>query len=331
VKVRRRFVDATYVESSIPSRHTPGYEVDPGVRMIPPNGLVDVQDAAAGFTVIGAGKTAMDTCNWLLDVGVDPDSIQWIRTRDPWLFNRAFMQPLDLVGAYMQLQGHWVEAAAEAEDGADMAHRLEADEVLVRLDPGVEPTAFRGATISTTELDSLRTIERVVRGGRVRRLGTSSIELDGGPVAVGAGQIHVDCTAAGVRPTTPRPVFASDRITLQYVTIGIVPWGAATVGFVEAASDDDTHKNRLCPPLVFTGDVADMLQLSYDGMTGIMMRGADPDVAAWAEQSRLNPARGALNHLDDPRVPAAFEKMGASFGAAMENLERRLQTTEVEV
>lgn len=85
VKVRRRLVDATYVESSIPSRHTPTFAVEPGVRVIPPNDLVELHDGAAGFTIIGAGKTAMDTCSWLLDAGVDADSIQWIRKRDPWV------------------------------------------------------------------------------------------------------------------------------------------------------------------------------------------------------------------------------------------------------
>ena len=116
VRVRRRFVDATYTESSIPSRHTPSFVVDEGVRLVPPNDLVDLQDAPSGFTIIGAGKTAMDTCNWLLDEGVDPGRIRWIRPRDGWLFNRAFFQPLAEVGSYMQLQARWVEAAANADD-----------------------------------------------------------------------------------------------------------------------------------------------------------------------------------------------------------------------
>src|ERR1700716_792398 len=34
VKVRRKLVDATYVESSIPSRHTPAFEIDADVRLI---------------------------------------------------------------------------------------------------------------------------------------------------------------------------------------------------------------------------------------------------------------------------------------------------------
>ncbi|HEU5309390.1 MAG TPA: NAD(P)-binding protein, partial [Acidimicrobiia bacterium] len=69
VRVRRRIVDATYIESSIPSRHTPGFVIDPDVQVLPPNRLVDLDGAPSGFTVIGAGKTAMDTCNWLLDAG----------------------------------------------------------------------------------------------------------------------------------------------------------------------------------------------------------------------------------------------------------------------
>src|SRR2546429_9011265 len=67
----------------------------------------------------GAGKTSMDTCNWLLDQGVDPDRIRWIRPRDGWVFDRAIMQPLELVGAYMQLQARWVQAAAEAESRSE--------------------------------------------------------------------------------------------------------------------------------------------------------------------------------------------------------------------
>jgi len=322
IEVRRKLVDATYVESSIPSRHTPGFGVDPGVRMIPPNDLVDLDEPAAGFTILGAGKTAMDTCNWLMDSGVDPNMIQWFRPRDPWLFNRASMQPLELVGSYMHLQACWVEAAAESEDAVEFAHRLEADGVFVRISPHIEPRAFRGATISMRELESLRAIERLVRQGKVLHIGTRRIVTDRGDIATDPKRVYVDCTAAGVRPTIARPVFEPDRITLQYVTIGIVPWGAATIGVVEAAMDDDAEKNRLCPPLVFTGDVADMPYMAYAGMTGLTARSSDPALNAWTEASRLNPARGAAGHLEDPRVPTAFESLGANIGAAMTNLER---------
>jgi hypothetical protein len=213
VKVRRKLVDATYVESSIPSRHTPAFEVDTDVRIVPPNDLVNLSAPASGYTVIGAGKTAMDTCNWLLDEGVAPDSIRWIKPREGWFFNRAFMQPLKLVASYTELQARWVQAAAEAESGADFARRLEAHEVFVRIDPSVEPEVFRGAILSPIELDSLRRIENVVREKRVLRIATDRITFEEGSVATDPGQIYVDCTAAGVRPVRIRPIFEPDSIT----------------------------------------------------------------------------------------------------------------------
>ena len=42
---------------------------------------------------MGAGKTATDTCVWLLQNGVPPNAITWVRPRDPWLLNRAVVQP----------------------------------------------------------------------------------------------------------------------------------------------------------------------------------------------------------------------------------------------
>lgn len=320
IKVRGKLVDATYVESSIPSRHTPSFVVDPDVPMISPNDLVDLGEAPSRFTVLGAGKTAMDTCSWLLDAGVDPDAIRWVRPRDPWLFNRAFMQPLELVGSYMQLQARWVEEAAKAEDGVDFGRRLEQRDVFLRIDPDLEPEMFRGATISKLEIDALRSIEQVVRNGKIRRIGPDRITFVDGEIPADPRDLYVNCTAAGVRPTVPRPVFEHGKITIQYVTIGIVPWSAATIGAVEASRDDDADKNELCPPVIFSGNVADILDLSLAGMTGLSLRATDQVVADWNARCRLDPARGAVDHMDDPQVAEAFASIGANFGAALENL-----------
>jgi hypothetical protein len=318
-----KLVDATYVESEIPSRHTPAFSIEPGVRLVAPNKLVELDEPRGGFTVIGAGKTAMDTCNWLLDAGVDPDRIMWIRSRDPWLFRRKSFQPLQLVGAYMELQAHWVEAAAEAESGSDFARRLEAAGVFVRIDPDVEPEAYRGPIISDRELDALRTIERVVRNGKVRGIATNRIELDQGQVSTRQDAVHIDCTAAGVRPAPPQPVFARERITLQYVTIIGAPWSAATLGVVEAARDDDVEKNRLCPPITFSGQASELLQFAYAGMSGLFARTAEPDLAAWAENCRLNPASGAAARIGEPQIAAALTSLMSNFGPAMRNLGQR--------
>ena len=325
VTVRRKLVDATYVESDIPSRHTPGFEVDEGVRFMAPNGLVHLGDGASGFTVIGAGKTAVDTVCWLLDTGVAPDAIRWIKPREAWVFDRAFTQPLDLLGrSYMQLQARWVTAAAGAEDGADFARRLEASGVFLRFDERVEPSMFRGSTMSRRELEQGRQIEQVVRLGRVQRIGTASVTLDEGSLPSDPAHVYVDCTATGVRATVPQPLFGDGRLLLQYVTVGVIPWSAATVGYVEATRDDDAEKNRLCPPVVFTGWPADLLQLARAGLTGMLARGAEPDIAAWAEAARLNPAGGAAARAADPHVADAFTTLSSTIGPAMQNFERRL-------
>ena len=198
VKVRRMFGDAAYVESEIPSKHTPSFEIDEGIRFMPPNGLVHFREPASGFTVIGAGKTAVDTCCWLLDGGVTPDVIRWIKPRDGWVLNRAFMQPLEQLGSsYMQLQALWVSAATQAEDATDFAHRLQASGVFLRFDEAVEPTMFRGSTMSKRELEQARQIENVVRLGRVRRIGATEVTLDEGSLPTKPGQVYVDCTARG--------------------------------------------------------------------------------------------------------------------------------------
>lgn len=319
----RKLVDATYVESEIPARHRLSFAVDPSARVVAPNGLVDLSEAPGAFAVIGAGKTAMDTVNWLLDEGVDPDRLQWIRPREPWLYDRRSFQPLRLVASYIDLQARWVESAVEAVDGADFARRLEAAGVFKRLDPEIEPEVYRGPIVSANELEQLRTIERVVRKGRVRRVGRDRIQLDQGEVSTQRDTLFVDCTAAGVRPAPPRTVFSGDRITLQYLTITGAGWSAAIVGHVEATREDDDEKNRLCPPVSFSGNAADLLSFAYAGMSGLAARTNESDLAAWNESCRLNPGRGAADHVDDPQVTSALTSLLANFGPAMRNLARR--------
>jgi len=321
VKVRRKLVDTTYTEGTIPSRHTPAFEVDPDVKLIPPNDLVKLGDGASGYTVLGAGKTSMDTCCWLLEQSVDPDRIRWVRPRDVWTFNRAVMQPRALLPSFMEFYASMLEAAAEATRPGEVFLALESHGMTMRLDTDVEPAVFRGATLSTYEFDLLRRIGNVVRKGRVLRLGTDRIVLEDGTIGSDPGHVYVDCTASAVRPVAERPIFEADRITAQIVTFGIVPWSAATLGYVEASRDDDRDKNRLCPPLPLTGEVSKDVRFTYLGLKAPAERMAEPDIAAWNDNSRLNPQRGLHEHLDDERVQQAFLRITTKMQPALANLE----------
>jgi hypothetical protein len=322
VRVRRKIVDATYLETPIPSTHTPSFSVDADARLIPVNGLVGLTEAATRYTVIGAGKTAMDACVWLLDNGVAAGAIRWIRPRDAWLIDRAHTQPLALVASVIESASRGLECAAEAESVTDLFRRLDACGELLRIDPTVEPTMYRCATVSTGELEKLRAIENVVRKGRVVNIGAGEVALEEGSIPACAGEVFVDCTAAGLRVCPARPIFEADRITLQQVRTCQPTFNAALVGYLEAVRADDAEKNRLCPPNPYPDSVTDWMAATAISQRAQNHWNADPELMAWMEGARLNAARGIGDHLTEPRMASALNRMFTYAEPAVANLER---------
>ena len=326
IVVRQRLVDARIFEPEIPSRRRPHFAIDRGVTVVPPNDLVELGPTSSGFTVLGAGKTAMDTCSWLLENGVDPDAVTWVRSRDAWSIDRAWTQPLDLVHTRARFNAMWLKAAAESHSGADMALRLEAEGLFVRIDGAVSPTAFRGATISRPEVEGLRSIRNVVSAGRVQRLRVDGMELADGFHSQSPGQIYIDCTAAGLRTIQPQPVFEPWRITLQYVTPGYACWSAATLAVVEALGGDDSLKEHLALPVVQTGKVDDLLSFTNAFLTSAARRSEHADIRAWSSRTRLNPARGSRARATDPQLRQAWDEASKWIEPAMRNIERHVST-----
>lgn len=267
-----------------------------------------------------AGKTAIDACLWLLANGVDPDRIRWIRPRDAWLLDRMAFQPLELVTNLIEGFSLATEASAVAESAEDLMARLEASGQFLRIDLTITPTMFRSASVSRSDLDALRTIENVVRLGHVAHIGPNAISLEGGEIPTDRGQVHVDCSAPGLRPQKGRPVFEGGRITLQPVRTVTPPFNAALAGYVEVSREDDREKRRLCPTNNYPNRAVDWIPNMRISLEVLSLWGADPDVAAWLERSRTNIARGMFDCADDPRMGAAITRLITYTEGAIENL-----------
>jgi len=126
VVVRRKVVDARYLEASIPATHAAPFDVAPGARVVPVNDLPAAAQSASSYVVLGSGKTAADACIWLLASGVEPDRIRWVRPRDAWFYDRARFQPLQQVAAIVEGNSLDAEAGAHATGIEDLFERLEA-------------------------------------------------------------------------------------------------------------------------------------------------------------------------------------------------------------
>lgn len=320
VEVRRRVVDANYLSPSIPASTPPPFEVGAGATCIPVDQLARVAEMPERFVVIGGGKTAMDACVWLLENGVDSRAIQWIKPRESWLLNRAYVQPGDLVGKLFEGIALQVEAAARARSADDLFDRLDAAEQLRRVDMAVRPTMFKAATIADWELEILRRIRDVVRLGHVRRIERDRIVIERGEIPTSPRHLHVHCAAEGLRRPPALPIFGADRITLQPVRTGLVPFNAALVAFVEAHRSDDAEKNRLCPPNPYPDAPLDWARGFFLQLRAERAWTKEPDIQEWLERSRLNPMRGLRARFEDPQVRRALQRFTENVGPGLARL-----------
>jgi hypothetical protein len=324
VKVKKKVVDATYLQPCVPASTPPPFEVAPQARCVPVNELPRMAPQARGYVIIGAGKTAIDACLWLLEIGVPPGDIRWVKPREAWLANRVFLQGGELVGNFIEGLSLQLEAAARATSLDDLFHRLNAAGLLLRIDGSAKPAKYNSATVTAAEIAQLARIEDVVRLGHVRRIERNAIVLDQGTVPTTPDHLHVHCAARGLNPAPGVPMFTADRITLQPIRPGLVPFNAAVVGFVEATRDDIAEKNRLCPPNPLPQVPLDWVRGTLIGMNADYLWGKEPDIAAWLEGARLNIGRGLRRRGDDPLVQASSKRFGANARPGLARLTQLL-------
>lgn len=320
-----KVVDARYLEPAVPRTTAPPFDLEDGVRCVPVHGLAEVEDPPSDYVVVGAGKTAMDACLWLLQGGVPPERIRWVKPRESWLVNREFVQPGERVGSIVEGLSLQMRAAAEASSLEDLFGRLEDARQLLRVDSSVEPTMYKLATVSEAELEELRRITGVVRRGRVRRISRDHIELDGGKVPTSATTLHVHCAASALSRAPSVPIFAEDRIVPQPVRSGLPPFNASLIAFVEATRDDVDEKNRLCPPNPLPDAPIDWLRGRLVQARADHAWSNDPEISEWLGRSRLNPSFGLSALADDPAVREATERYRKYVGPGLERLASLVQ------
>ena len=304
VPERCRIVDGTYLSPDIPAEQPPPFAVD-GARVVPVNDVLALEDEFRQYVVVGSGKTATDAIVRLLTDGVDPDAICWVRPRDPWMLNRAHIQPNP--ETYLDTVAHLLRCAAEAGSLDDAFLGMEETGIMLRIDRSVTPTMARAPTLGVWELDLLRSVDNVVRLGHVTAASRGRIDLDDGSVTVSDDSVVVSCAADGLKIRPRLPIWRSEAITLQPVRAGFPCFGFAMIGYVEATRHGDAEKNRVCRPSSFGNTRADWAAMNAVGMRNSAAFGAEPDLEDYANRIAVNPARVPPEHpgsvaLDDARV-----------------------------
>ncbi|MEH6571302.1 MAG: NAD(P)/FAD-dependent oxidoreductase [Halioglobus sp.] len=307
-------VDATFMNVQVPAMAAPSYEVAQGVQCVAPNALVDVSGQWDNYVIVGAGKTSFDACLFLLDKGVNPDNICWIKPRESWLWDRARVQGKDLFETSIRpFSVGQLRTIAESESLQDLFDRASAEGLLLRIDEAVKPTMFRCATVSKSEIEQLRRINNVIRLGRVQRIEAGRVVLDQGSFDTGPNTLYVDCTADGLAKRPPQPVFAGNRVTLQAVRTCQQVFSAAFIAHIALTVQDEARKNLLCTPVPHPDTDIDYLH----NMLADLVNGAawqeDESLYAWIKSARLDGF--SFSESGSPESDAQHMQSLAAYGA----------------
>lgn len=327
VKVRKKLVDATYTDTVVPSKRPPKYSVAPGMQCVPPNALPNCESAKR-YIVVGAGKTGIDTCLWLLGNGIDPERITWIMPRDSWLLDREHIQPRDrFFTERMSALALQFELVAKAASIPHLFQLLHENGILFKIDERVHVPRFRCATVSKAELIELRRIKNVVRLGHVQRIEADRVVLDGGFLPTDASVLHIDCTTSGMRRGGATPTFNGKTITLQPIRLCQQCFSSALIAHLEANFATDEEKNRFAKPIPLPIRDIDWLTMTHVNLGNQQLWASTPSIRAWIANSRLDPNSGRTTPLTDDEK-ALIQRFKNAAGPAAAKLQALLAPRE---
>lgn len=310
-------VNAGYMQVEVPATRNPEYSVAEGVTCVPINALAQVAGPNKTYAIVGGGKTGMDAVLWLLANGVSDEQIHWVRPRDSWILNRANIQPGELAGKSQESFLRQMIEIADSDSREEMFERLNAAEILLRLDDDIWPLMYRCATVTQAEFDQLRRITKVIRMGRVQRITATGLEMSQGECALPAGTIYIDCSADGLAKRPAQAIFQGQKITLQTVRFCQQVFSAAFIGHAEVAYDDDPAKNTICHVVPHPDTEDDFMRVTLANILNGLNWSKDKALSQWLVNARLD-AFTIARSAPDPNI--------AGIGAkAIGNLQRFLE------
>lgn len=327
VSIKRRLVDGTFFNTSVPSTHSRKFTVADNISCIAPNDLPKRAEKYTHYAVLGGGKTAMDAIVWLLSKGAKAKTLTWVCPRDSWLINRATTQPgkaffTQTVGAVAKQ----FDAMMQATSLDDLFLRLESAGNMLRVNSGITPSMFHYATISEGEQTQLASIEHIIRNEKVSRIDADGLQMQSGArYNMPENTLFIDCTATaavfiGDRTTA---VFQQDRIVLQAVYAPLVTYSASIIAFVEANFNDEKQKNKLCTAVCLADTPAEWVQSTSQNMMNQNMWNQIPEMRAWLANCRLNPSYAANKEkaLAEPENAALMQQIGKMIMPALVNAQ----------
>jgi len=211
--------------------------------------------------------------------------------RDAWVVKRDILSP---DGAYAKIfDGIGAVPVLMNPDTTtnDKFMEMERIDIMHRIDPSQTPTMFKCATVSSAEIEQLRSLKQgIVRMGHVIQVEKEQIILEAGSMAIGpAGStLCVDCSTDGLSTRPSVPVFNGEVITLQSVRTCQQVFSAALIGHLEARGGSDKAKNKLSKPTPHPDTIGDFMTMFAKDRGNNDAWGRDPELKKWLRRSRLN-------------------------------------------
>lgn len=327
VTVNLKVVNATHMTTDIPMTHTPNFKIAEGVKCVPPNNLCQLAPDYKHITVLGGGKTGIDSITWLLANDYPTDNITWVIPRDSWFYDRSKFQPdEDFLGETLEFLAGQNEVFATAESLEDICLGMESRGNWLRIDKNIWPTMFHAALITKIELEQIQRIANIVRLGHVESIDTKGMMLTHGEVNCQPDTLYIDCTAAGLGNNVNNftPVFELGLINLQCIRVFQPCFSAALIAHIEASIEDDAVRQVMTRPTPMTDTVKDFLTSQANLLMNQGQWRAHEETAKWLIECRLDGFSHLIANIseDDHKKIDQLKRFGEHSKGAVENLLR---------